>query len=68
LDSIEVGRWNGKFWLLSKQVKALGEICHALGVEPEIFQSAAPANSGAYPGKLGDGCCGAPCGSMCVVL
>jgi len=54
--------------LLSKQVSTGEEIRHALGVESEIFQSAAHQlwKNELIQGKLADGCCGAPCGSMCV--
>ncbi|MBV9385707.1 MAG: hypothetical protein JOZ78_04680 [Chroococcidiopsidaceae cyanobacterium CP_BM_ER_R8_30] len=54
--------------LLSKQVGTGKEICDALGVEAEIFQSAAYQlwKDELIQGKLADGCCGAPCGSMCV--
>lgn len=54
--------------LLSKQASTGEEICHALGVGPEVFQSAAHQlwKDVLIQGKPAGGCCGAPCGSMCV--
>jgi predicted transcriptional regulator len=54
--------------LLSKQASTGEEICHALGVEPEAFQSTAYQlwKDELIQGKLSDGCCGAACGSTCV--
>jgi hypothetical protein len=53
---------------LNQQTATGEEICQVLEFEPEAFRLIAEKlwKNQLIQGELADGCCGAPCGSMCV--
>lgn len=54
--------------LLAEEAASGDALCAALGVTPAEFRAAARLLwvDGLIQGQLADGCCSAPCGTMCV--
>jgi hypothetical protein len=54
--------------ILSQEANTGEDLCKMLGAEPDVFRVAARNLwlDGLIQGELADGCCSAPCGTMCV--